>query len=396
MTKAAPAAILATLVLILTLVSQNDARASEAFDAHSRTQAQTKLAGVATPCTGGVVAGLPCNNVDLISFVPFADISSNPSDANDVWGFVDLNTGREYVLAGFNNGTAVVDITDPVNPREVGFVAGQSEIWRDMKVYQYFDAAADRWQAYAYVTTDTSTPPTDGLVIIDLTDLPHSISRVSYTSDINRAHNVYLTHSDNGTGTSLSSSTPLLIIVGSNIGNGRFRAYSLADPESPSFVNSPSSANGIHDAASMVITDARNGTQCGNGGSFCEVLFDFDNNDFQIWDITDINSPVRLSTTTFANVGFIHSGWATEDKQFLFVNDELDELNAGLNTTIRVFSIADLTLPTLAGTWTGPTGAIDHNGFVRGNRYYLSNYSRGLTILDITDPTVPVPEFRRK
>ena len=42
------------------------------------------------------------------------------------------------------------------------------------------------------------------------------------------------------------------------------------------------------------------------------------------------------------------------------------------------------------GTWTGPTGAIDHNGFARGNRYYMSNYSRGLTVLDITDPASPV------
>jgi hypothetical protein len=37
--------------------------------------------------------------------------------------------------------------------------------------------------------------------------------------------------------------------------------------------------------------------------------------------------------------------------------------------------------------WTGTTGAIDHNGFVRGNRYYMSNYSRGLTILDISNIT---------
>ena len=30
------------------------------------------------------------------------------------------------------------------------------------------------------------------------------------------------------------------------------------------------------------------------------------------------------------------------------------------------------------GQWTGPTpGAIDHNGYVRGNRYYMSNYTRG-------------------
>jgi hypothetical protein len=44
----------------------------------------------------------------------------------------------------------------------------------------------------------------------------------------------------------------------------------------------------------------------------------------------------------------------------------------------------------LAGSWVGPTRAIDHNGYVRGNRYYFSNYSEGLTVLDITNPVVPV------
>jgi hypothetical protein len=60
-----------------------------------------------------------------------------------------------------------------------------------------------------------------------------------------------------------------------------------------------------------------------------------------------------------------------------------------LNTTVRIFSIEDLNTPLQVGQWTGPTPAIDHNGFVRGNRYYMSNYERGLTILDITDPTTP-------
>ena len=64
--------------------------------------------------------------------------------------------------------------------------------------------------------------------------------------------------------------------------------------------------------------------------------------------------------------------------------------NGGLNSTVRIFSIADLNNPTQVGQWTGPTRAIDHNGFVRGNRYYMSNYERGLTVLDITDPANPL------
>ena len=145
----------------------------------------------------------------------------------------------------------------------------------------------------------------------------------------------------------------------------------------------------MHDAASLQITDGRKDTQCQNGTTYCEVLLDFNENQFEIWDVTDSTAPVVLSRTSYSNVGYVHSGWWSEDKQYIFVHDETDERNGGLNTTLRVFSVADLRAPTLAGTWTGPTRAIDHNGFVRGNRYYMSNYTRGLTVLDITDPANP-------
>ena len=85
----------------------------------------------------------------------------------------------------------------------------------------------------------------------------------------------------------------------------------------------------------------------------------------------------------------MHSGWWTDDGRYLFVHDELDERDLGLNTTIRVFDMANLRAPTLVGSWVGPTRAIDHNGYVKGNRYYFSNYSEGLTILDITNPVAP-------
>ena len=110
----------------------------------------------------------------------------------------------------------------------------------------------------------------------------------------------------------------------------------------------------------------------------------------EIWDVTEPGSPVQLSQTPYSGSGYIHSGWWSEDKQYLFVHDELDEYNnPGLPTTLRNFSMADLANPALVGTWEGSTNAIDHNGFVRGNRYYMSNYTRGLTILNIADPSAP-------
>ncbi|MEQ8207852.1 MAG: choice-of-anchor B family protein [Woeseia sp.] len=356
---------------------------------------------VSGPCIGGMTDSLACSNVDLLAHIPLDEVSRRPSRGNDVWGFTDLNSGREYVVAGYNIGTGVFDITDPTAPVEVGFVDGQNASWRDLKVYQHFDTAAGRWRAYAYVTTDGSS---DGLFVIDMSDLPHSVRRVAYNSQFSRAHNVYGSSADFSTGIPLTEN-PRLIIAGSNIGSGQFRAYSLDDPTAPAFVSGSSVPNTLpntndpsymHDAASLLITDQRKDTQCVNASTYCELLLDFNEQNIEIWDITDSSDPRWLNPgmPQYANRGYVHSGWWSEDRQFMFVHDELDEQQSGLNTTLRVFSIADLTAPTLVGQWTGPTAAIDHNGFVRGNRYYMSNYSRGLTILDISNPAAPVTTGR--
>lgn len=345
-----------------------------------------KSGAPAAPCSGGMAGELECEAVDLLAHFAFDDVSAPVNSATDVWGFVDLNTGREYALVGYDVGTAVIDVTDPDSPAEVGFVDGQAAGWRDIKVYQFHDDEAGRWHAYAYVTTDGST---DGLFVIDLSGLPHSIRKVSHQSDYFSAHNVYATNTDYSTGISLNGEPPLLAISGSNIGDGRHRGYSLADPANPVFVAAASINGYMHDASSIAISDTRKDTQCVNAGDLCEVLLDFNEDIVNVWDISAPQDPRQLGSASYAGSAYVHSGWWSEDRQYVFVHDEQDE-QRGLNTTLRVFSVADLRLPVQAGTWTGPTQAIDHNGFVRGNRYYMSNYSRGLTVLDITDPATPV------
>ena len=103
-----------------------------------------------TACKG-CAGQFPCRNLDFQSQVPLAQLSSAPVSAANVWGFVDLNDNREYAVLGLRNGTAIVDVTDPANPREVVTIAGNPSPWREVKVYQVFDAGANRWRAYAYV-----------------------------------------------------------------------------------------------------------------------------------------------------------------------------------------------------------------------------------------------------
>ncbi|MCH8944738.1 MAG: choice-of-anchor B family protein [Proteobacteria bacterium] len=356
------------------------------------------FAAAATSCVGGFAGIYPCNNVDLLAHIP--DYTTSGSAA-DVWGFMDLNSNREYVIVGYDTGTAVFDVTDAENPREVGFIDGESTIWRDVKIHQFWNTTDNRWNAYAYVSAEDAA---DGLLVIDLTQLPHRVAQVGNAGNFPAAHNVHLTKSEFSTGLSLTGDSPTLILAGSNLSDGRFRSYSLANPAEPVFVAAPATPADqpvgdplyMHDAASMIVTDARKDTQCVNASSsdYCDVLFDFNESTFDIWDVTIPASPVRLSRTPYNNARYVHSGWSSEDGQYLFVQDEADELNLGLATTVRIFSISNLTAPTLAGTWTGPTSAIDHNSFVRGNRLYLSNYTRGLTILDITDSSNPVAAGR--
>ena len=50
-----------------------------------------------------------------------------------------------------------------------------------------------------------------------------------------------------------------------------------------------------------------------------------------------------------------------------------------------IFDLQDLDSPQLHATYTGTTAAIDHNGYVNGNTFYLSNYTAGMRAIDISD-----------
>ena len=77
----------------------------------------------ASPCVCGSVNGMACLDIDLLSHVAKADVSARPGDAADVWGFVDLNSNREYAFVGFDIGTAN-DFYGSETPRDFDFDTG--------------------------------------------------------------------------------------------------------------------------------------------------------------------------------------------------------------------------------------------------------------------------------
>ena len=107
--------------------------------------------------------------------------------ANDVWGWTDPTTAREYVLLGRSDGTAFIDVTSPVNPVYLGSLPSYTgtSVWRGVKVY------ADR----AYIVSDRNG--SHGVQVFDLTQLrgitvPTTFSEIAaaHYDGVTSAHNI--------------------------------------------------------------------------------------------------------------------------------------------------------------------------------------------------------------
>lgn len=93
------------------------------------------------PCENGTAGGYACDRVDLLSHLSPLELGAADSILlNDVWGWTDPRTGREYALVGRMDGVAFVDVTEPHLPRYLGSLAAtpgsRTTIWRDVKVFR--------------------------------------------------------------------------------------------------------------------------------------------------------------------------------------------------------------------------------------------------------------------
>jgi choice-of-anchor B domain-containing protein len=354
------------------------------IDANGNALPRVILPKIAAPtaCTNGFAGQFPCHNIDYLAQVQLQEIPGQPTSGSEIWGFVDADDNREYAIFGHRNGTAIYEVTTPAAPRLVGNIPGNTSLWREVKALQVPQAGGPH-RAYAYVTTEA---PGGGLQIIDLSNLPDSVSLANTLSEFSTSHTLYVSNVNYATNIALPGRQPFLYIAGSNIAGGAYRIYDLTDPVVPRLVTpSPTGAGYMHDSTSMLITDNRT-TQCANAHNPCEVLVDFNETSVDLWDVTDKAAPVRLSTTTYPTATYVHSGWPTEDQRYIVVHDELDELRRSLNTHIYTLDVGDLRVPSLVTSYTGGNTTTDHNGYTVGNRYYVSHYKRGLVIFDLANP----------
>ena len=100
-----------------------------------------------------------------------------------------------------------------------------------------------------------------------------------------------------------------------------------------------------------------------------EICFGSNETALSIADVTDKQNPVALSMAEYPNVGYTHQGWLTEDQRYLYIDDELDELNGLVdNTRTLVWDVSDLDDPVLVKEFLNPNTTADRPQPVRQGR----------------------------
>lgn len=314
-----------------------------------------------TPCEGGFADGFPCSGFDLQDRLTEEDLGT--SFVNDSWGWTDPEDNKEYALVCLRNGTAFIDISDPTDVVLLGTLPTHTSesTWRDVKVYQN----------HAFIVSEAGG---HGMQVFDLTRLrtvaspPETFTEDAHYDGFGNAHNIVI-----------NPESGFAYGVGTQTFNGGPHFVDISDPLNPIAAGGYANNNYSHDA--QVVT--YNGPDSDYTGR--EILIGSNETLVAIVDITDKDNPVEISTITYPTIGYTHQGWFTEDQRFFLLGDETDELGFGFNTRTIIFDFNDLDNPELSFEYEGPTEAIDHNGYVLGDRFYLSNYRAGFRLIDIAN-----------
>lgn len=282
-------------------------------------------------------------NMTQIGYLDVVSLNGN-SDANDIWGYADGN-GNEYAIVGLNDGTSVIDVTDPTNPTEVFYEAGMNSIWRDIKT----------WGNHAYVTTEAQ----NGLLIIDLSSLPGNTNLATnyYNgpsgNEWQSAHNLYI--DENG----------FCYIFGANRGEGGTIILDLnTDPMNPVEVGEEDTYY-THDG---VIRG--------------DTLYQAHINDgfFTLTDVSDKANPIFLGQQNSPG-NFAHNLWFSDDANYIYTTDEIT------NGFIGEYDISDPNNIVETDRVQSSPGmnVIPHNVHFFNDYIITSYYRDGVTVHDVSN-----------
>ena len=340
--------------------------------------------GEEAPCTDGATGPFDCSQVDLVAFVPLASLGADPGTIlNDIWGWTDPVTGRDWALVGRSDATAFVDVSDPANPRYAGelpLTEGATEnLWRDIKVH------AD----HAFIVADGAGA--HGVQIFDLTQLRDAAGPSVTFAETARYDGVASSHN-----IVINQETGVAYAVGSSMGGqtcgGGLHMIDVRTPAEPVFLGcfadntTGRQRTGYSHDAQCVIYRGPDEDYQGR-----EICFGANETALSIADVTDRDNPIAIARGEYPNVGYAHQGWLTEDQTHFFMGDEADESQGSVDRTrTLIWDVADLDDPVLLKEHFAETGTIDHNQYVRGNRLYQANLMSGLRVLDISDVENPI------
>lgn len=331
----------------------------------------------------GRAAIFDCQEVDILSFLPVRSLGgARGVEVNDVWGWTDPDSGKEYALVGRYDGTSFVDISNPGAPLYLGDLpmheGANGNVWRDIKVYAN----------HAFIVSDGAGP--HGMQVFDLTHLRNpSATPMQFTEDahydgIASAHNIVI-----------NEATGFAYAVGVNSGGetcgGGLHMIDIREPLRPTFVGcfqdmeTGNQRTGYsHDAQCV----SYHGPDVEHQGK--EICFGSNETALSVADVTDKNAPIALSHASYPNVAYTHQGWLDDAQEYFYMNDEGDEASGLVDhTRTLVWDVKDLDDPILVNEYLGPSRSIDHNLYVVGDLMYQSNYVSGLRIVDISDRVNP-------
>lgn len=267
---------------------------------------------------------------------------------NDVWGFVAH--GREYAVIGGTKGAHVIDVT---TCSERAFLPGPSmgTIHRDYKTYSH----------YLYAIADEGI---GALQVYDFNYLPDSLHLVfqSDPRNLSNAHNIFID----------TAKAKLYLALETTVGKGksRLQIYSLADPESPSFLFTLQDFDYTHDVY------VRNDTAWCSDGNYGFIVLDM---------ATLPNYKPLGGITFYPYQGYNHSSWMGYDNIGVMADETfgmpvkvIDARNTSKIKVISTFSPHGL-----------DTNSIPHNPYLLGQYAFVSYYQDGLQIYDLGDPANP-------
>jgi choice-of-anchor B domain-containing protein len=323
-----------------------------------------------------------CESMDLMAFMPTSTIGGKRGvHLNDMWGWTDPQTRRDYALVGRTDGTSFVDVTDPLNPKYVGDLpmteGANAAAWRDIKTYKN----------HAYIVSDGSGH--HGMQVFDLTRLRNAKAPQTFTADTTymdlwSVHNIVI-----------DTISGYAYAVGSNGGGescgGGLYMIDIRSPDAPKFAGcfaDPTTGRAgtgyIHDAQCTVY----HGPDKRYDGH--QICFNAAETALSIADVSDKSKPVALSRQAYPNVGYAHQGWLTADQKYFYMDDELDELQGLVDgTRTLIWDVSKLDDPVLAGQYISKDKSSDHNLYIVGNMMYQSNNESGLRVVDISDRENP-------